>query len=362
VTLTDEQILDMSGTRTRTDRWRWEVTDLAADNVLGELHPSRDGAPRMTNGGGGRLGRTLTGLRLTPSEAADIDPVRTCLRPVLILANGSEYPMGVFRWADTPEEHRSWGVSTEPSLVDRTTILDQETTRTYSWPRGTLVTAALDRIIGEVLPDDQYVITPSPEILHAPESHPIGSSRLSMISSLVDKLTYLPPHFVHTGVLLIRPTPDPNLAAPAVVYAPGSRVVAGTVTGGNTLLDTPNVYVVYDTSASGAGIRGVYHVPDEAPHSRTNRGHLVPMTRAVQGLASYQQAQFLAAAMAVIDGRAYTERAFRAPIDPRHDQWTVVEYEGTRWLEQGWDAECSPTGTMGHLLRQVYTESWVPPT
>lgn len=362
MTLTTDQILDMSGTRVRTDRWRWELTDVAADVVLGELHPTRDQAPRMTNSGGGRLGRTLTGLVLPPDEAAQVNPIGTCLRPVLILQDDSEHPMGVFRWADLPQERRSWGNGVEASLVDRTTILDQETTRTYSWKRGTQVTLILDRVIGEVLPDTQYAITASPEVLHAPETHPIGTSRLSIIESLVDKLTYLPPHFNHAGVLLVRPTPDPNLTAPQVVYAPGSRVVAGSVTGADTLLDTPNVYVVYDSSGSGSGIRGVYHVPDTAPHSRANRGHLVPLTRAVQGLSTYDQANLLTAALAIIDGRAFTVRSFRAPIDPRHDGWTIVEYEGSRWLEQTWDAECTPVGTMGHVVRQVYTESWVPPS
>lgn len=346
--------------RVREVGYRWDLTNMAGDTVIGQLRPSRRNPPVITNDAGGRLGRQLRSLVLPPGEAADINPTRDAVRPWLILQNGTEWPLGVFRWAGLPRQLRSWGPVHDTRLIDRTTILDQETTRVWSFKAGTQITTALRKVIGEVLPADQYVITSSAAILYAPMSFPIGSSRLNIISELVDKLAYLPGHFDHGGIYRVRPIPDVNTAAPDVTYLPGTRVVAGSVDGYDTLLDTPNEYMVYESSGNGTGIKGFYRVPDTAPHSRANRGFPVPLTKAVDGLSTYQQAELMAAALAMVDGRAYEFRTFAAPVDPRHDQWSVVRFEDTQWLEPSWQLVCSPTGLMDHELRQVYTESWVP--
>lgn len=358
---TTSQILD--GTvRVREDRWRWDLTNAAGDTVIGELHPSRDTPPVITNDSESRLGRRLRSLTLPPGEHEAINMVTDAVRPWLILQDGTEWPFGIFRWAGRPRQIRSWGELLTGELVDRTTILDQETTRIYSWKAGTQITSALARVIGEVLPSGQHVITPSAAILYAPETFPIGTSRLRIIDELVAKLAYLPAHFDHGGILRVRPVPDVNTVAADVVYQPGSCVIAGSIDGYDTLLDTPNLYLVYESSGNGTGIRGVYRVQDQAPHSQANRGYPVPLTRAVNGLSSYDQAELMANALAMTDGRAFEYRAFAAPVNPFHDQWTVVDFYGTRWLERAWQVTAAPTRLMEHEIRQVYTESWLPPS
>lgn len=358
---TAEEIINAEGTRMRRDRWRWDLINLQGDKI-GELHPSRTRPPTIRSDTGGRLGRTLTSFHLPAADRTEIDYVAHGVRPYLITEDGTEWPLGVYRWADPATDVHSYGTNREASLVDRMTILDQQVTKAYSWKAGTQITPVLAKVLGEVLPATQYQITASPEVLYGPLAFPIGTPRLNIVADLLEKLAYLPAHFDHQGVFIGRPVPDPNLASPQVTYRTGSRVEAGSVGGTNTLLDTPNEYMVFSADGQGPGFIGRYRVPDSAPHSRTRRGYPVPMTRSVSGLASYTQATLMAIAMAVTDGKAYEFRSFRAPADPRHDSWTVIDFYGSRWIETAWDLVCAPTGLHSHVIRQVYTDSWVAPT
>lgn len=351
-TYTDTQLLS-GEVRRRTDQFRLDLLDLTGA-VIGTLPYDVERAPTVSWEATGRLQRTLSGLVLPAGTYGDLDVVSMQVRPVMTLQNGSEYLLGVFRWSDDQELQRSWGTDRATSMVDRSTILDQQLTRAVALPVGwNPVTMAIN-LAQEVLPPEQIEWTGTAFVVSAPMSWPIGASRLQVMSELLAQAGYLPPYFDRRGVCQLRPAPDPFTVTDPVQWPLGYPVVAGSRTRTNTLLDTPNVWVVHDSSGQGGGIVGRYQVPDAAEHSIARRGYPVPEVVSVSGLASQAAADAQAYARAVADGRAFAFQQFTSPADPRHDAWTVVEFRGVRWLETAWKLLLRNGGLMPHTLRRVY--------
>lgn len=342
--------------RRRADDWRLELLDLSGVTI-GTLPYNRARPPTIQWDATGRLQRTLRGLVLEPGTYGDLDTLSTQLRVVLRLQNGDESSWGVFRWSDDQELQRSWGTGRGQNLTDRSTILDQQLTRAVgAFPGWNPVTVAIN-LAQEVLPPEQIEWTGISYALAAPMSWPPGASRLQVMSDLLAQAGYLPPYFDRDGICQLRPAPDPLAIVDPVLWPLGYPVYAGSRTRTNTLLDTPNLFVVYDSSGQGGGIIGAYQVPAAAPHSIARRGYAVPLVKGVSGLASQADADAQAYAMSISDGRAFEYQEFSSPADPRHDAWTTVQFRGEPWLETRWAVPLRSGGTMAHTLRRTYGQA-----
>lgn len=350
-TYTDLQLLS-GEVRRRSDRYRLDLLNTAG-TVIGTLAYDQDRAPVVAWDATARLQRTMRGLWLPPGTHDDIDVVSMQVRPVMVLQNGSEYPLGVFRWSDDQEEQSSAGVWRATSMVDRSTILDQQMTRAVSASAGwNPVTLAIS-LAQEVLPPEQIEWTGTAYTMPAAMTWPIGAQRLQIMSELLAQAGYLPPYFDRRGVCQMRPPPDP-FTPDAVLWPLGYPVVARSTTRTNTLLSTPNEWVVHDTSSQGGGIIGRYRVPDSAPHSIARRGYAVPEVVSVSGLATQAAADAQAYARAIADGRSFEYQHFDSTADPRGDAWTVVSWRGEPWLETAWRHTLVNGEVMSHTLRRVY--------
>lgn len=351
-TYTTEQIVS-GDIRRRTDQYRLDLLDLTGV-VIGELPYDSSRPVTVRWDATGRLQRTLSGLVLPAGTYGDLDIGSMQVRPVMTLQNGTEWPLGVFRWADDQAEQFTWGDNRAQSLVDRSTILDQQMTRAVGMqPSWNPVTMAI-ALAQEVLPPEQIAWTGSAFALSAPMAWPIGAQRLQVMTELLAQAGFLPPYFDRYGVCQLRPAPDPFAFPDAVTWPLGYPVVPGTRARTNTLLNTPNEWVVHDTSGQGGGIIGRYRVPASAPHSIERRGYPVPQVDGISGLSSQAAADAQAYARAVSDGRAFEYQDFTSPNDPRHDAWSVVEFRGERWLETRWQMTLRSGGRMPHTLRRVY--------
>lgn len=357
MTFTDDQILDLDGVYVRLDSFRWPLINLSGSEI-GELHPSLE-QPPVVDCDTARKGRTVTSLVLPASEVTDINPISDGLTPVMVLQNGSEFPLGIYRWADEVNDELPWGIERASSLVDRTVILDQETTGVFSRPIGyNLVTAARD-LAASVIPAEQISATPSTTAVSpwVGLSHPPGVNRLGIINELLAIAGYLPAYFDEVGQLIMRPAPKPTDDVDRS-YPVGSHIVAESIRRWNTLLDVPNWFQVFEASGAAPPYKAIMRVPDDAPHSRANRGHIVPRNRGVSGLSSQEQARVFCQALAVEEGTAYEFLNFDTPTDPRHGTFDHIEFHGeTGWLETAWRLVCAPAGAggiMAHQCRRIY--------
>lgn len=358
MTLTPTQLIELDGTPSRRESVRWDLLDVDLLKV-GELHPDRARAvPRITNSTESALKRSVSSVLLPPDESADIDTIAARIRPSWVLQDGSEYPLGVFLFADASRSIFSFGDELSGTLVDQLFILDQELAASLSYPAGTIVTSALEDLAAQAGIVSRHVI-PSTQQLSYPVAWKAGTSRLRAMTELATQIGYSSPYFDNTGTLQIVPAPNLATAMPTLTYSKGDvdegRVYAETIVETDDLLRAPNLYVVIDNSATAGPIVGRYVVPASAPHSIPNRGFAVPRVVDLQGLTSSSDADAAAQALAAEDGEAFVWATFSAAPDPRHDTFDVVEFLGETYREIGWSLTCAPGGPHTHNLRRIFS-------
>lgn len=352
---TTDQILNLEGVRRRSDRFRFELCDRDL-RPIGELHPDRAGSvPSITNDTSSNTARRLSGLKLLPDEAADVNTVTDRLRVYMVLQNDEEFPLGTFLWADASEPLRSWGSESTSELVDFSYILDQPTTQAFGWGRGaniTLIMIFLLNRVGFELGDLYPIGTEGARLLAEPKSWEPGVTWRQMLIDLGSVVGFAPPWFDRNTKLHNDQTPDPALDEPTVpAYGPDTRVIADSIVFSDDLLAAPNEWAVFDSGTDRLR-SGRYQLPASAPHSFQNRGYRVGKTESVQGLTSQALADKAARKLAN-SGNALEWISFSSTLDPRHDTYDIYDAFDRRWLETSWTMELRSGGTMTHTAKRT---------
>lgn len=354
---TTEQILGLDGVSHRVDRFRFELCDQRY-RPIGELHPDRTGSvPSIEVDTSATTSRRLSGLRLLPDEAGDVDPITDRLRVWMVLQNGAEFLLGTFLWADASRPDRSWGVELHSDLVDLGFVLDQPATEAFGWGRGAqigLIVLFLFMRAGFELDDISPLSeSASTKTLVEPIAFNPGTTWATMLEDLTMLLGWGRPWFDRFGQLRLGRIPDPEIAQPTVpAYDVGTRVIADSILRSDDILAAPNDFAVTD-SGTEQMIIGRYQLPASAPHSFQRRGFRVGLVESGQGIVSKQQADIAATWLAVAKGSAYRWVSFSTTADPRHDMWDVIDVFGVRSLETKWGMQLRSGGEMTHTVRQT---------
>lgn len=352
--VTTTQLLELDGIRQRSDAFRFELRDRAG-GLLGELHPDSSTAAVVSNDVSRRVPRSLDGLRLNPSDAAEVNVISDRVRAVMTLQNGAEYSLGTFLWGDDSRPRHSWGLTRSSTLIDRTFVLDQEIGRVVSFGRGINVGLAFLAVVLDVITLDEIEAEETDQALAAPVAWPPTATRRQIAADLADKIGFLPPYFNRDDRLVWRSVPEMTTAQPTLAYEAGGRIISGSIVESDNLLTAPNSYLVIESSGAGNPIIGRWDLPSTAPHSIANRGFPVVRTETMQGIADAAQAVAAARALAKRDTSTYEWAEFSSTADPRHDTYDVVAYLGTNYLEVAWRLVCRSGGQMSHKLRRVYS-------
>lgn len=356
-------ILDLEAV-SRAASWRFDLYD--GSDILGSLTlVNRDSPPSLTVDVSRSIKRTLTNLSLMPNEIEDIDVIRTSVKLIMLLTDGTEWPQGTFRWADVSRPIYSnmngiTYVGGECSLIDQLMIVDQKLDRSVGYAPGTVITDAIAALLSE-LPIEFNVqastaaITPTAEAI----AWPIGTSRLKIINELATMIGYHDLYFDNAGVAQLASMPDPLSAAETdtLFYPEGSRVFLGSITRSTNLLDLPNRFIVVNNGATSTPVYGEYDVPADTPHSFENRGFFVTHVEDAQGVSTQTDAQNAAEALGRLWRFPYETVEFSGPPDPRHDHYDVIEFEGERYLELSWSMALRDGTDMNHTLRRTYGPS-----
>lgn len=361
-TPTDANLLDLVGIGQRIDGYEFELRDTTGV-LLGMLHPSRDAVPTVSMDATRSVRRQLSNMVLMPDEAADIDPLTSEIRPVMVLQNGSRYGLGVFGLSDRSAPVHSWGTDRAVTWGDKTQLINQPITHSIGWGRGADVALAAVGLMLEVLTLADLGVAPTSDVVFgAPVVYPPNTNRLSILEDFAVLLGWLPPYFDRDGLLQFKEVPDlPTAPATVTGYGPGTRIHAESLVESDSLIEAPNQFVVVESSGRST-IRGVYNVSDAAPHSAANRnGRIIPLVTQVQGLNSQSQANKAARAIAVTNRKGiFRFVAFDSTADPRHGTWDVVPYRKLvtdpfeTYLELDWQHTCAAGAPMPHHLRKVY--------
>jgi hypothetical protein len=353
-------LLDLE-TNYRASSWRFDLYD--GSEPLGTLElMDRDSPPSITVDISRSIKRTMQNFSVLPNEIDEINAVRWSVRVFMILSDKTEWPLGLFRFADV-SRHRITAMNGveltvgECGLVDQLLIVDQELDHSVSYPPGTVITDAIYGLLSEIpiefnMQTSPAVITPQAEAL----SWKIGTSRLRVINELAMMIGFHDLYFDNVGVGQLGPMPDPFTAAAGDVlsYPAGLRTFRGTVTRSTNILELPNRFIVINNGATDLPVYGICDIPPEAPHSIENRGFVVSHVEQMQGIATQQDADFAARSLCRGWRFPFETVEFSGPPDPRHDHFNVVDFEGDRFLEMTWTMECVDGSNMQHTIRRTY--------
>lgn len=353
---TTEELLDLApGIGQRASSVRFDLLDKTLAKV-GTVSPDfGPGIPEVENNMNRSLKRLLRSVRLNASEQGDVDPFGHRLRPVWVLENGAEFPLGVFIFASIERLRWEWGLDADVAGVDQNVILDQPLPHGVAYDAGADVRSAIEEQLTAALVPS-FVVDPDIGTQVAnPIAWPAGTSRLTVVNELAALAGAYSVFFDNSGVGRVLRVTDLSFAAPTLIYDRGGRIIEGSIVETDNLLDAPNQYIVIDSSDPEQAIVGTFDVPDEEPNSRLNRGFVIaapPIQE--QGLASVEQANARAAAAYAQAGSAYAWAHFASPPDPRHDTYDAVLYLGNVYREQRWSLPLQEGAPMIHDLRRAF--------
>ena len=336
----------------RRSTFRFDVLDRAL-NRIGQVSPSSE--PVVTNNGARTINRTLDSFALaSAADAAAFNPYSDRIRPMMVLENGDAWELGVFLFADLSRTPDTPGLYAEATLVDQTIITDQPTDASVTVAAGANLALAAGELLAAA--GITYSVAPSAATAATGLSWRAGTTLRAVLADLARLCGFYSPFFDRKGVCRLVAVPDLAFEPAAVVYKKGGRVYHASIVESDDSLSAPNRWVVVDTSAGNAApITGRYEVPSSAPHSFAARGFYITERVEVQGLGSPEEAQTVAASLGRTSGAGFAHLSFVGAPDPRHETFSVVEFDGVKWHEQAWALPCREGAPMRHDLRRVYS-------
>lgn len=352
---TTEQILNLDGVRHRIDRFRFELCDRQL-NPIGELHPDRDSSvPQIQNDFSDNTSRRLSGFKLTPEEASDVNTLSDRLRVYLTLQNDIEFRLGTFLWADDSRPERSWGAEQNAELVDFSYILNQPAASAYGWGKNTTIALVIFFLLmraGIPLEDIAVVGDEANRGLADPKAWEPGATWLQMLNDLGALVGFASPWFDRDGQVHFDQPPNPDVDEVTIPsYGSDTRIIADSIVRSDDMLSAPNIFTVFDSGTDRLR-SGTYEIPASAPHSFANRGFRIARVESVQGLGNQTIANRAAQNLAR-NSEAFEWLTFNTTADPRHETLDVIEAFGVRWLETSWSLELRSGGPMQHTMKRV---------
>lgn len=347
-------LLDLDTTDTRGESFRFDLTDITGA-VIGELHPAT--GCKIANSTSQQIKRKLSSFKITPDEYAYVNPLTDRVRPYMVLSDGTEWPMGVFMFADVSTVRYSYGLEMQCSLVDQGLILCQKISTNVAFDAGTTATEAIISVM-EMAGFYDAVVAESTFTFGSPIAYPAGKSGTTyakILDDITKKAGYYSPYFDNEGV------PTVSMANTSIsstwadlVYEDGGRIASGSMTESNDMLTAPNSFLVIDTSATTGDVSYSFAIPADAPHSYENRGFWITETIEVPGVGNVEQAAAVASAYFAMTTQSYETVKFSSPTDPRHDTFDVIKYRGNTYLETEWSISCEVGLPMTHTAVRSY--------
>jgi len=357
---------DFSGGRgQRAASFRFELLD-KQNSILGDLTVSSTPTPTVSNNINRAVKRGLSGLRLPPSVTAEVNTLNERVRPWLVMEDGTEWPLGVFLFADVSRSlaNQAGGFYnltgearwTEGSCLDQLATVNQGSRGVTAYPAGTTVYDALLEQL-DVAGIVEYDLDQSDSVIAQPKVWKPNEKRLTIINDLCQLGGYFSLYFTNMGRGRLKRVR--TLAATEVDtnYVDG-MVYEETIVETDDLLDAPNVYVAVNSAFTDSPIWGEWAIPAEAPHSEQSRGFAVVKEIDVPGAESSNAAAEAAKAHGQADYSTYRWIDFTTPPDPKFDTFDVFGWlDGSVYRNQSWDMQLSEGGNMRHEGRRVWAEA-----
>lgn len=341
---------------TRHDGFRFDLLD-SQHRLIGQLDAARDTPAQVQLDTTRTSFRMVNNLHVTASDLNAIDIIHDRVRPVMILEDGAQFPLGVFMFGDDARALFSWGIEWTPTLFDEAFILDQGTSIPYGARPGDSLLALVNAVLAPFnLPSISIEVPDAAVPGDTPLSFPAGSTTsYQILATLAPLLSAFPPFFDGNGTFTFKALLRPGQPTPDDIYESGqlSRILDGTPNFASSAYKAPNQWIVVGGTTTDPVI-GIYDLPASSPNSITQRGYLVQApTITMQGVDA-SVANLAAFRAAITDRNAYGTARFDGSIDPRHGTFDVVQFMGDMYLETGWQIQCASGGAHTHNLTRLW--------
>jgi hypothetical protein len=348
--VTPDDILDLvDGIGQRSSSFRFDLVDGVTGEILKELTPLRTAS--LTHDSSSSIKRRLT-LSLGRGDTADINVVNNRVEPYMVFADGREFPLGRYVFAADPKTFFTSGsLSTSIPLLDEMITVDQPLSFSVN---GTGFTAVqiVQRLMSN-FPFVSYDIEDSEFILQ--QNWSAGTGGGQVLQAVAISGDYFPPWFGNDKEMHMIRSFDPATREPTFDFDAGNSVMRADIVESSEILEAPNRFVVVSNSSVGSdtSLVGIADIPSSAPHSFQNRGFYVVKVYDVQADTT-PQAQAIAVNLAR-QATVFETVELATAVDPRHDSYDVVTWQGEKWLEMSWSMDMQAGGFMRHVLRKVYS-------
>lgn len=351
-----------AGAGQRSESFVFTLIEGSTGRVKRQLHPLRGGAPTITQQDGKIITRTLS-LPLAVEDAARIETGDRV--EVSMIVRGRTWPLGRFLQVSDVRQDYADHVADPSSIRTLAAVELQDATAIINTEMETGFVSRLepaDEAVRRLMAPLGIDVVLEASNLEISNSWTIGETRTAVLEVLAEFGGYLPPWVDVDGALRLVRTFDPADRVPDFDFDADLSVVRETITRSNSLLLAPNRFVIVGNAGvtyDGQGneleappIVAICDVPSTAPHSIQNLGFARPQVLEEQ-VTSQAQAQALADTRCLTQGVVETVEVETA-LDPRHEAWDVVRFEGRNWLQPSWAMVLVAGGGMRHSLQRVY--------
>lgn len=349
-------LVEMQGWSQRSATFEFELLNQDLD-LLGLMEINADAPPTIDNNSNRTVKRKLSGLNYHRNQAKEINMLSDRVKAWMVFSDGQRFPLGVFMFADPSTARMTGGDQVDVTLVDQGLMLDQATETTFSLAPGSKVIDALNerfnhRLIRNASIEASATRTKGDEWA----VWPAGTSDMDIINDLCAMAGFYSAYFDNSGIPICRSVPNLENLEPLLSYETNTNVYADSIIETNDLLTAPNRYIVVNNGMTDMPVSGFWDIPDTAPHSIVNRRMVVTKVIDSQAVADDAEATNMARAAGLSDTDTYEKANFTAAINPRHDTFDIVGWDGKKYHEQSWSLTCRDGAGQRHELRRVYTE------
>lgn len=332
------------GQRVETFRYRW--VNGVTGQVLGWVTPLRDTVPTLAHSTGQTIKRQLS-IALGVADTARVNTLTDRI-VVYMDVGGTTFPLGRYMFTDDSAAQSTNGELGSYVLLDESFIIDQQL------EHSSTATGSVHEAIIKLLADFTFTKLVEPTDFNTMTTYQAGQSRGQALDTYATQGDYFPFWMDHRGHFRMIRTVDPGVAPADFDLDAGKKVWRDTPVRSSDVLTAPNKFIVISNSGSeeSRALVGVYEVPPSAPHSIAQRGFVIPDVRDMQ---AFTNSQVDAMARNIgIRSTVFERYTLTTALDPRHDSYNILHWQGANWLELAWSMDLTPGGQMQHTIRKAY--------
>lgn len=331
----------------RSLTFTFEVVNGLTGEHRGFIHPLRNSS--LTHDTSRTIKRQLT-LNLGVEDSAFLQPLTDRVDLVMIAGDGSSWPLGRYMFTDDTVKVTTAGDMSNVVLNDEMFLVDQEIISGIDAVAKSIPVVVQQIMLGLGIPQEI-----EPSSLTSAQSWSAGTMRGQILEALAVSGDYFSPWFDNNKKFRMIRSFDPAKAVPQFDWDAGNQVIRDSISTSSNLLTAPNRFLVTSNTSSGdinVPLVAIATVPPTAPHSFANRGFYITQSQNLQ-LNDPAQAQAVATNLAN-RFTIFETTTLSTALDPRHDSYDVISWQGDLWLELSWTLALSAGGTMSHVIRKAY--------